>query len=512
MNACRRQPHKNNNKVSCAMISTLSFAPTVRFFQAQLSCLVLISLMIPFSADSAEIYVADTATPTDTSEDLPDSGSHNGFAYQIIHGQAVFEGDMLLGKVDKYGGLAGKLQGRGIGVNDIFSRWPDGIVVYEFPYENSLTQQINVSRAIQHWTDNTTLSFVERTEENAEQYDNYIQFEESNGCASHVGMIGGAQPVYISDACTTGSVIHEIGHAVGLFHEHTRSDRNSFVTIDWDEIQNGRDINFAMQTANVALYSDYDYGSIMHYGKHFFSKTGKPTIIVADSIEIGQREALSPMDIESANNMYETDLALGTPVQNSVEGGIEIDVTVNNMGSLGAHQLELVIQLTDESAWTGVSADSGWTCLTFGSELKCTKDTLHELSESSFTIGASSTDASNANLSMRLVSRTQDSNPENNAFNDDNVEWQSLSKESSSADTKVLEKNPEPKTLAANTESSPNNDDESSASEITSSGAMTLFILMLLSAILLTRRRQLALRCLPVPSLYIIDSSKQGRA
>lgn len=466
------------------MRSALSIAPRVRTSQTLLLCITLVSLVISTSADSVELYIKETTSPFEFGENLTQSGSHNGFAYQIIDGQAVYEGDMLLGRVDEYGGLAGALQGRGIGVNDMFSRWPDGIVVYEFPYSNSLAQQVHVRSAVQHWTDNTTLSFVERTDENASRYDNYLQFIDSNGCASHVGMIGGPQPVYISDACTEGSVVHEIGHAIGLFHEHTRSDRNNFVTIDWDQIQNERDINFEMQTANVDRYSDYDYGSIMHYGEYFFSKSGKPTIIVGDGIEIGQREALSPMDIESANNMYETDLALGTPVQYLSGNGIEINITVNNFGSLGAHQLELAIQLSDKSSWTGVSADSDWTCVTFEYELNCTKDTLQEQSETSFTVGSASLDPSNDNLSMRLISRTQDSNPDNNGFNDNNVTWQSLEYVStSSPETKLVENSSEPKALSANIDTI-SNDEHPTA---TTSGKLTLFVLLMLLAACLTR-------------------------
>ena len=59
---------------------------------------------------------------------------------------------------------------------------------------------------------------------------------------------------------TFGNVMHEIGHAMGLFHEHQRPDRNDFVRVT------GTGVNFDRQTSHgVAAIGRYDLGSIMHY-------------------------------------------------------------------------------------------------------------------------------------------------------------------------------------------------------------------------------------------------------
>src|SRR5436190_560358 len=72
----------------------------------------------------------------------------------------------------------------------------------------------------------------------------YVKFVDGSGCSSSVGRVGGVQQVTLNSACSTGNAIHEIGHAVGLWHEQSRSDRDSFVTINYGNIQAGMSSNF----------------------------------------------------------------------------------------------------------------------------------------------------------------------------------------------------------------------------------------------------------------------------
>lgn len=62
----------------------------------------------------------------------------------------------------------------------------------------------------------------------------------SSRCASFVGCRGGVQPIYLSDSCSVGNLCHEIVHALGLHHEHTRVDRDRYITVQWQNILPGR--------------------------------------------------------------------------------------------------------------------------------------------------------------------------------------------------------------------------------------------------------------------------------
>ena len=59
-------------------------------------------------------------------------------------------------------------------------------------------------------------------------------------CRSYLGRIGGEQTISIGSGCLqTGVVIHEIMHALGYPHEHNRPDRDNYINIHWDNIQEG---------------------------------------------------------------------------------------------------------------------------------------------------------------------------------------------------------------------------------------------------------------------------------
>jgi hypothetical protein len=94
-----------------------------------------------------------------------------------------------------------------------------------------------------------------------------------NASDSPCGRVGGAQTVR---AATLGfnaaAIIHEIGHAVGLWHEQSRQDRDDFVDVNGSNVQDGQTFNFDQHTDDGDEIGPYDYGSIMHYGRNYFAK------------------------------------------------------------------------------------------------------------------------------------------------------------------------------------------------------------------------------------------------
>lgn len=112
-------------------------------------------------------------------------------------------------------------------------------------------------------------------------------------CASQVGKKGNKQKLHLAHECTNsvGRVIHELMHAIGFYHEHSRKDRDDYVDINWDNIPKIYHGNFEYHgLGDVTAYNlPYDYESLLHFGPYAFARNKNvKTIAVKNGREIGQ--------------------------------------------------------------------------------------------------------------------------------------------------------------------------------------------------------------------------------
>ncbi|XP_013417909.1 zinc metalloproteinase dpy-31 [Lingula anatina] len=178
------------------------------------------------------------------------------------------------------------------------------------------SQKEIIREAMTVWEENTCLRFLELTsDEAAAMTSEYIFITaRSSGCYSYVGRTKIAQDLNLHSACFSmtalGTIVHEMGHAIGLFHEHVRSDRDLYVTVDLDSTKQGFEGNFIQPDAGMTTNHEvpYDYGSVMHYRAVAFSVDGTtPTILTNDPLyqgTIGQRWQLSFNDALIVNKAY----------------------------------------------------------------------------------------------------------------------------------------------------------------------------------------------------------------
>ncbi|WP_151040926.1 M12 family metallopeptidase [Bacillus safensis] len=191
----------------------------------------------------------------------------------------------------------------GFYITDENKRWPGGYIPFkisdtDFPIGSS--KRKIVEKAISHWN---SMSNVRLVPFNGE--DDYCVFQIGTvnsglACQSDTGRTGGGSPQSIictSDGkFTVGNLIHEIGHAFGLMHEHQRPDRDDYVIIDQSV---ATDENYKILD-NGTKFGPYDCCSIMHYPEALNKMTKQD----ATCEGMGQRIRLSEGDLATIKFMY----------------------------------------------------------------------------------------------------------------------------------------------------------------------------------------------------------------
>ncbi|HEY0025587.1 MAG TPA: M12 family metallopeptidase [Longimicrobium sp.] len=244
-------------------------------------------------------------------------------AFEVHDGRAVFEGDIDLGPVSEIARTRDELLGSapgqggtgprlGVVTSNTDKRWVNGVVGYVI--ESNVPDQSRITGAIAHIEANVGgVDLQPRT-----THSSYIIFRRTTDpeiCGSSpVGRVGGGQVVLIRDDCDIRTAIHEIGHALGFWHEQSRCDRDDYVQILWSNIKSAYKYAFDKFCSNIKPVTDigtYDEYSVMHYDSTRFGlpdgSGGKlQTINSLRGLNgvMGVYSSLSSMDAYTIDVMY----------------------------------------------------------------------------------------------------------------------------------------------------------------------------------------------------------------
>lgn len=291
--------------------------------------------MYYLNSPSVSAY-SDGASPARKSNKLlPFHKRSFEFEYVVKNNEAIYQGDIVLGNAgqvvnrrppdhpkrpnfnklynnNRYGIAGSESYSLSIDINNESCKWFYGIIPYELDPSWTSAEKSQLISHIDGLDNATNLTLVPRNGQS-----DYIYFKKVPG------LQGGSSPVGRQGGCNTiklggtwkRTVIHEILHSAGFWHEQCRSDRSNHVEILRENIKNGKAFNFNMHREDGFKIGPYDKNSIMHYGGFAFGKensdgTTLPTIIEKSTGNpISRASNLSRGDIDGINFLYPRDFA-----------------------------------------------------------------------------------------------------------------------------------------------------------------------------------------------------------
>jgi hypothetical protein len=193
--------------------------------------------------------------------------------------------------------------------------WPGNTIPYSLTHANAATRAL-FRQAIHEIHTKTRVRFVPRRHQR-----DYIKVETVPDlrCRAMTGYTGGAQLFQISSdpVCATKSaILHELAHALGFVHEHNRPDRDQYIEVRWQNVQEHGSEDLAIEHTSLAR-GPYDYDSVTHYPAYVLSQNGRPTLWPRDPAispaRLGNRPALSDGDVRMINLAYPARSARARP-------------------------------------------------------------------------------------------------------------------------------------------------------------------------------------------------------
>lgn len=140
-----------------------------------------------------------------------------------------------------------------------------------FSIDASLPNPERVHRTIEYFNTQSPVRFIPFNG----QSDSIVFMPGDDLCLSYVGRVGGHQPIYLSAKCGEREIAHELLHALGFIHEQSRPDRDRYVRIQWQNIEEARKSQFVMVPDSLFepfKNRPFDYRSAMLYPPDAFAK------------------------------------------------------------------------------------------------------------------------------------------------------------------------------------------------------------------------------------------------
>jgi hypothetical protein len=188
--------------------------------------------------------------------------------------------------------------------DDLISSWDAGVIQYCFSDSVDMDVQLLVRNCMDEWEDGTVV-FFEPLEECCS---NCLKISVDNATKPRSTVGYSSKNIMVIESWASSRTIrHELGHVLGLLHEHQRPDRDEYVTILKENIQSAYyDNNFSIM--DNPLYEEesleYDYDSVMHYGAFAFTIESGLKTIESAFVNDWPSSQISEKDKQKVNLIY----------------------------------------------------------------------------------------------------------------------------------------------------------------------------------------------------------------
>lgn len=227
--------------------------------------------------------------------------------YVVVDGRMMFDGDIILDHVDQKLSVVNNF---GATIDYLQFRWPLVGSVYEIPYmiDPTSADVANINTAISTYNSELAgvIQWVPVT--NQTDYIDFLMNAGDNGGEgqSFIGRVGGKQMITGAGNCTVATLLHEMGHATGFWHEQERPDRNNYVTMNFNNMVTTTYSNSLIQIDDMQPLTLYDWSSIMEYFPDNFSKNGNPVIeTIPPGMPLANFVGYSAGDIDAIKRLYQ---------------------------------------------------------------------------------------------------------------------------------------------------------------------------------------------------------------
>ena len=218
--------------------------------------------------------------------------------FEVIDGDAVAFGDVLLGKPD-----AGPEVKSGYAEPPVPLLWEKPQIPYVISPD--LPNPGRIQKAFDYFAKHTPVTFVPYQG----QKDAIVFQVGTQHCYSYLGRVGGLQPLKLAAGCQSQEIIHELMHARGFVHEQSRPDRDQYVEIVWNNIEEKYKEQFMVVPeffSETSRGAPFDYRSVMMYEPTAFAlQPGLITLKSLNSQPISPiHDGLSEGDLKRVNHLF----------------------------------------------------------------------------------------------------------------------------------------------------------------------------------------------------------------